>query len=502
MKNLIITKIKEWAEKAPNTYFFDEGDSTLTYGELERYSDALASHLESNFSKKQNILVYGGQDSRMIISFLAATKAGHCYVPVDIHTPKDRVEMILEESEATCVISLGEWPLDKGKVITEDLFEELVTLNKKPNLANMVTGNDNYYTIFTSGTTGKPKGVQITYDNLVSFTDWMLSDFNLKTGQRFLCQAPFSFDLSVMDLYPSLLSGGTLVPLEKADVDNFSRLFARLPEMDLNVWVSTPSLVEICLLSPDFNDEKLPGLENFQFCGEELPHAVAQKLMERFPKADIYNTYGPTEATVAITSVLINQEVLDRNERLPLGRVKADTSLVILDEEGNASEEGTIGEVLIVGPGVSKGYFNQEEKTKEAFITFEDQAAYKTGDAGLIKNGLLYYKGRLDFQIKWHGYRMELGDIDHHIMEVDMVRNACVVPRYNKNHKVQQLIAYVVLNEGVTGDAKELGNLVKEELQKSVMDYMVPQRFVFVENLPLTSNGKVDRKKLIEEVNL
>ena len=228
---------------------------------------------------------------------------------------------------------------------------------------------------------------------------------------------------------------------------------------------------------------------------------MAQKLIERFPKATIFNTYGPTEATVAITSVEITQEVLDQNERLPLGRVKSDTELLILSDEGEKLSEGEIGEVIIIGPGVSRGYFNQAEKTKEAFFLYDGKPAYKTGDAGLIQNGLLYYKGRLDFQIKWHGYRMELGDIDHHMMTIDSVRNACVVPKYNKNHKVQQLIAYVVLNDVGEIDQKSKSNEIKTELQKSVMDYMIPQRFVFVESLPLTPNGKVDRKRLIGEVN-
>lgn len=501
MKNLILEKIKKWSEETPESYFFDDGLNQLTYRELEDGSNALASYLEKNYPNKNNILVYGGQDGRMIISFLACIKAGHCYVPVDIHTPDERVQMILEESNATCAISLGAWPLDEKDVITEEVFETVIASKEMPSLNQVVLGNENFYMIFTSGTTGKPKGVQISYNNLVSFCDWMLSDFSLETGQRFLCQAPFSFDLSVMDLYPALLTGGTLVALSKDEVDNFPKLFARLPEMDLNVWVSTPSLVEICLLSPDFNNETLPNLVNFQFCGEELPHAVAKKLMDRFPKALIFNTYGPTEATVAITSVLITEEVLESNDRLPLGKVKGDTQLVILDDNGNDLPEGEIGEILIVGPGVSAGYFEQEEKTKEAFITYNGLPAYKTGDAGLIKDEHLFYKGRLDFQIKWHGYRMELGDIDHHMMEIDMVRNACVVPKYNKNHKVQQLIAYVVLEDNQDIDQKVKSNEIKEALQKSVMEYMIPQRFVFVENLPLTPNGKVNRKQLIEEVN-
>ncbi|MGX7023608.1 D-alanine--poly(phosphoribitol) ligase subunit DltA [Vagococcus hydrophili] len=502
MKNIILETVKKWSDEKADTIFFDEGTLSPTYADLEKKSDSLAFYLENNHQNKDNILVYGGQNSQMVTSFLACTKSGHGYIPVDAHTPVDRVEMILEESQATCVISLSEWPLNvSDKVITLEKYEALTTAGDKASLKHMVVGEDVYYTIFTSGTTGKPKGVQITYDNLESFCEWMLSDFSLKTEQRFLCQAPFSFDLSVMDLYPSLLTAGTLVPMEKNMVESFPLLFSSIPKMNLNVWVSTPSLVEICLLNPDFTGEKLPSLENFQFCGEELPHGVAQKLLERFPEAIIFNTYGPTEATVAITSVQITQDILDSNERLPLGRAKSDTRLIILNDEGQAQPEGEIGEIIIEGPGVSTGYFNNIEKTEEAFFSYEGKPAYKTGDAGLLQDGLLYYKGRLDFQIKWHGYRIELGDIDHHLMENSRLRNACVVPKYNKNHKVQQLIAYVVLETESELEEKELTKVLKAELESSVMDYMIPQRFIYVDQLPLTPNGKVDRKWLINEVN-
>ncbi|MGY3765879.1 D-alanine--poly(phosphoribitol) ligase subunit DltA [Vagococcus vulneris] len=501
--NHIIERIKKWSVTYPERLCFDGENDQLSYKELEESSNRLASFLMENYPTKQGIIVYGGQTSQMVVSFLACTKAGHGYIPVDAHTPLDRLELIVNESGAAAVISVADWKLEsKENVIECEQLKKICRLDPVAHELNPVVGDDVYYTIYTSGTTGRPKGVQITYNNLKSYTDWMETDFNLTEGQRFLCQAPFSFDLSVMDLYPSLLLAGTLVPLEKNVIENFPKLFKALPEMSVNVWVSTPSMVEICLLSPDFDGEHLTTIENFLFCGEELPRQTAIKLMERFPKAYVYNTYGPTEATVAITEVLLSKEILDKYDRLPLGRVKADTKLVILDESGEAVAEGEPGEIIIVGPSVSIGYFNNLEKTTEAFFKYNDEQAYRTGDVGIIDDGYLFYRGRIDFQVKLNGFRIELGDIDHHLMSLSGIENACVVPKYNRLNKVQQLIAYVTVKPPFSSmEQKEMVKEIKIQLGDLVMDYMIPHKYVVVEALPLTANGKVDRKLLMQEVN-
>lgn len=502
MLNEIVTKIKDISLNSEETVFFEEADRKYTYKELDELSDSLAGYLEETYPSKTPIIVYGGQEAMMVVSFLACTKAGHSYVPIDDHTPKERVSMIVEEANASCVLSLSEWPLNTENVYNRETIISLMKNNKNYLGKQVVCENDIYYIIFTSGTTGKPKGVQITYNNLISFTSWMLSDFDLKENQRFLCQAPFSFDLSVMDLYPALLTAGTLIPMPKTMIENFPLLFKSIPEMNLNVWVSTPSLIEMVLLNPEFDGEHLPSLENFEFCGEELPKNTAKKLLERFPNAKIFNTYGPTETTVAVTNISLDSDILDKYERVPLGKVKSDTEIHILNDKGEKLPDGEIGEIVISGPSVSVGYFNNPEKTNEVFFEFEGVPAYRTGDAGLLEDGLLFYKGRMDFQIKLNGYRMELGDIDHHLITLTEVRAACSVPKYNKAGKVQQLLAYIVLEEDVdASDERALTQRLKEDLNKTVMDYMVPHRFIYVENLPMTQNGKIDRKQLINEVN-
>lgn len=496
----IIETIDQWATTMPERLCFKDGVRTYTYGQLKADSDALAAFLEEEHPNQLPIIVFGGLEYEMIVSFLAATKAGHAYIPIDSQTPAERVALIAEVADYTAIIAWETWPLEEARgLVTAEEALAYMALEAQPKGLG-VRGDENYYLIFTSGTTGIPKGVQISHDNLVSYTDWMLEDFGLGEGQVFLSQAPYSFDLSVMDVYPALLSGGQLTPLKKALISDFKSLFTELPKMGLNVWVSTPSFVDICLMDPRFNGEENPSIRQFLFCGEELAHSTASKLTERFPEAHIYNTYGPTEATVAITQIEITPQVLADHARLPIGRVKADTQIYIMDEAGQPLPEGQIGEVVIVGPSVSKGYYHSPEKTAEAFYTYQGQQAYKTGDAGVMEDGILFYKGRMDFQIKLHGYRIELEDIDHHLSEVSYVKAAAVVPKYLE-HKVQQLVAYVVPEAHSFEKDYQLSKAIKEELKQSVMDYMVPQKYVFVESLPLTQNGKVDRKGLINEVN-
>lgn len=500
--NSIIEQIDYWAITDPNRICFENNERSYTYRELKDCSDAVARKLHEQCPDKNPVIVFGGLEFEMLICFLGCVKSGHAYIPIDAHTPSDRVELIAKAADYSAILSLEEWPLRKERknIFTRTAIKKMTQGPNEWGSEHYVKKEENFYIIFTSGTTGVPKGVQISHDNLGSYTHWMLADFHLPRAARFLSQAPYSFDLSVMDVYPALLSGGSLAPLEKSVINDFKQLFTVLPELNLNVWVSTPSFADICLMDPRFSGETMTSITHFLFCGEELTPTTAEKLLNRFPKAQIYNTYGPTEATVAVTSVKITPSVLEENSRLPIGKVKSDTKISIMSEAGELLPEGEIGEIIISGPSVSKGYLNNPKKTAEAFFSLDGQPAYRTGDAGVLKEELLYYKGRMDFQVKLHGYRIELEDVDHHLAEVSYVKAAVVVPKYQE-HKVQQLVAFVVPHANSFEKDYQLTKAIKAELLETVMDYMIPQKFVYVESLPMTQNGKIDRKGLINEVN-
>ncbi|MCS6155583.1 D-alanine--poly(phosphoribitol) ligase subunit DltA [Lactiplantibacillus plantarum] len=502
----IITTIDDYARTQPNNVVYDVQGVTHTYAELKAYSDALAAHLDTlDLPAKDPIIVFGGQTFEMITTFLGVVKSGRAYIPIDTHSPNERLTMINEIAKPAAVIAVADLPTGVGTtpVITPDQLAAIFATPVDYQADHVVSGDDNYYIIFTSGTTGMPKGVQISHDNLVSYVDWMLSDdFGLPDQPNSLSQPPYSFDLSVMDVYPTLALGGTLYALPKAVTDDFKQLFAALPTLPINVWVSTPSFMDICLLEPKFNAENLPTLTHFLFCGEELTHKTAATLKKRFPDARIFNTYGPTETCVAVTQIEITDAALAQYDRLPIGYAKADTRILVVDENGEAVPNGTEGELIIAGPSVSKGYLNNPEKTAKAFFELDGQPAYHSGDIGTMDaDGLFRYRGRVDFQIKMHGYRIELEEVDHFLAQQQHIKQAVAVPKYDKEHKVTQMIAYVVPKPNDFESDFALTTAIKKDLQGMMMEYMIPQRFVYQTSLPLTPNGKIDVKSIIKEVN-
>ena len=506
----MIEAIEHFAQVQPDFPVYDILGQVHTYGDLKKDSDSLAAHIDRlGLPDKSPVVVFGGQEYEMLATFVALTKSGHAYIPIDSHSALERVAAIVEVAEPSLIIAINDFPLADvaAPIFSAEQVQTAFREGASYELSHPVQGDDNYYIIFTSGTTGKPKGVQISHNNLLSFTNWMITDKEFATPERpqMLAQPPYSFDLSVMYWAPTLALGGTLFALPSAVTQDFKQLFETILSLPIAIWTSTPSFADMALLSDDFNSQKLPQLTHFYFDGEELTVKTAQKLRDRFPQARIINAYGPTEATVALSAVAVTDEMLQNCKRLPIGYTKADSPTFVIDEEGQKVPNGQQGEIIVCGPAVSKGYLNNPEKTAEAFFKFEGLPAYHTGDVGsMTDEGLLLYGGRMDFQIKFNGFRIELEDVSQNLNKSKYVESAVAVPRYNKDHKVQNLLAYVILKDGVAEQFEreiDITKAIKEDLQDIMMSYMMPSKFLYRETLPLTPNGKIDIKGLISEVN-
>jgi D-alanine--poly(phosphoribitol) ligase subunit 1 len=263
-------------------------------------------------------------------------------------------------------------------------------------------------------------------------------------------------------------------------IENPLELRAALVAADVDVWVSTPSFAEMCLADRRFDAAHLPRLACFLFCGETLSPSCVRRLHARFPAARVYNLYGPTEATVAVTSVLVDEAMLAAHAVLPLGTPRPDTRLEIVD-----------GEIVIDGPCVSPGYLHAEELTARVF----DGTRYRTGDAGQYQDGALMFGGRLDFQVKLSGYRIELEDIANNLEALAAVEKAVVLPIEHAG-RCEALAAFVVVRAGANATPASL----RAEVALRVPGYMVPRDIYCRSDLPMTVNGKIDRSRLAAEL--
>ena len=476
----LIQRIDQWAAAAPEAIAHLSSDKTLTYGELRRRSDRLASYLTKRFGDdRRPIAVLGHREPEMLIAFLGAVKSGRPYVPIDTALPQTRIDQILASSRAALTL-------------IPDQIRQFST-GELPGPTKPVEKNDLFYVLFTSGSTGEPKGVIITLACLEHFISWMLAEqkFN-ECAEVFLNQAPFSFDLSVMDLYSSLATGGTLFSISRDLIENPKKLYRVLASSDVTTWVSTPSFAQMCLVEDKFAQPMLPRVRRFLFCGETLaPQTVAQ-LLNRFPQAQVWNMYGPTEATVATTSICIDAVILEQYSPLPIGHVMSGTQIFVVDENRRELPANECGEIVIAGPNVSPGYVGRPDLTARVFFEYRGLRAYRTGDLGRFRNDVLFFEGRVDEQIKLSGYRIELGDVEANLRAMPTVRDAVVLPVI-KNGAAQSLTAFVVLGPRDQTSDFQLAHSLRTQLGERLPAYMLPRKFVFLDAIPMTANGKVDR---------
>lgn len=480
---------------------------SMTYAELWRASEGIAGHLSTlGLAAAAPIVVRGHKSPYMVASFLACMKSGHPYVPVDIHSvPAARVASIAEQVGGELLLSVegdaAEVQPSFAQVIDVEGVCAAAVSGCASRRESWICDEDLAYVLFTSGSTGAPKGVEVTASCFDNFCDWDLALGGVdKDGCVFLDQAPFSFDLSVFELAGALAAGGSLFSLTHETSESATDLLRALAKSGVNIWVSTPSFADMCLANPEFSSELLPGLATFIFCGETLANKTARRLRERFANAMIINSYGPTESTVAVTEVVVSDEMAASAEALPVGSPRPGTRLRIVDDEGHDVPAGAWGEVVIEGDTVAAGYWGRRDLTERAFGVVEVDGmpvrSYRTGDEGRLDGqGMLHYRGRLDQQVKLNGFRIELGEIEAALQRLPEVAS-CAVVAAKREGRISHLVAYVVSARERTLSDFRAGLALKEQIKQTLPHYMVPRRVIFVPALPVTGNGKLDRRAL------
>ena len=512
-----------------------EGYPTLSYRELAVASNRIAHLLLDRTQDRRPVVVLGHKSPLMAASFLGCLKSGHAFVPVDTEMPPSRLLDIVSQLDDPLLLATEDIPSTVSDAIPEarllDVRQQLEGLADERSPRGAVTdpalwvrGAQTQYIIFTSGSTGRPKGIEVTADNVAHLMAWLGTLPVIRQGRRaFLDQPPYSFDLSEYELVGALSTGGTLHAVGRETLAHMGLLFSNLAAAGIEVWVSTPSFADMCLADKSFSAELLPSVKLFLFCGEILHHNTARELRRRFPDAIIANTYGPTEATVAVTYCEMDDAMLDDPAPLPVGRPRPGVVLRVLDREtGESCEPGTVGEIVIAGPSVAKDYYRNPEKTRAAFFEMgSDEVglrgnadlvsgarpaptmrAYRTGDLGFLDaDGMLHYGGRADSLIKLNGFRIELGDVEENIAQLPIVEQVAVVP-VSRDGRITHLRACVALRPGARATLGEgasdfdVARHIKAALAEKLPPYMIPRKVVVMEALPMTPNGKIDRKLL------
>ncbi|MFT5822227.1 MAG: amino acid adenylation domain-containing protein, partial [Crocinitomix sp.] len=444
-------------------------DRQLSYQELNEQSNQLAHYLQTTYKIQPDDLIGIKQDRSewMIISILAILKSGGAYVPIDPAYPADRIRYI--EEDINCKVTLDSAELEKFKSVQYN--------SPRTNVKSITETNHLAYVTYTSGSTGKPKGVMITHTDLVSF----IAGFDTGKGKRIAGSTNLTFDISGLEIWGALCTGKELVLLSNDQLNDPFQFIEKIEQANVNVLQLTPSrLAQIYLIKDAF-----PSSLDLVLVGGEMLNEVLYNWLKEQPFKSI-NVYGPTETTIWSTALIIND-----SKELSIGKPLTNEQVYILSNENNLQAKGVIGEICIGGDGVARGYLNRKELTEEKFIEtpFNGNARiYKTGDLGMwLPNGNLACLGRKDDQIKIRGHRIELGEIEHALQGHKTINEVIVLAKEN------ELVAYLTIN----ADKQELSTSdLRAFLKELIPLYMLPAHFVQLEQFPLNTNGKIDKKAL------
>ncbi|MGA2634751.1 MAG: non-ribosomal peptide synthetase [Terracidiphilus sp.] len=482
----------EQVARTPDAIAMVAKDRRLSYRELDQQSNRLARHLYLLGVEPDTLVgICMGRSETLVVSLLAILKAGGAYVPLDPTHPKERLSLVIEDSEMKVLLTTAEarqkLPLELSgiKVVVAD--HSGLAAESTGEVPSKAKSHHLAYVIYTSGSTGKPKGVMVENRNVVNFFTGMDRAIGCGPGV-WLAVTSVSFDISVLELLWTLTRGFMVVVHGDEGASTIADEIARDGVTHLQM---TPSLARMLALDARAF-AALGSLKQMLLGGEAVPASIIEHLRQVF-QGEIYNMYGPTETTIWSTTYRVGEP----QKTVSIGQPIANTQIYLLDANLQPVPVGEIGELFIGGEGVARGYWNRPDLTAERFIVIPSisaQRIYRTGDlARYLPEGNIEFLGRADFQIKLRGHRIEPGEIEDLLEHCVGVRQAVVVVREDREGD-KRLVAYVVAESSGAGTV----TILRRALESKLPDYMVPSAFEFLPALPLTENGKIDRKALLK----
>jgi tyrocidine synthetase-3 len=497
--------IEEAGEHLP--LFVPLSHITITYKELNEKSNQLARLLRIKGVKPDRIAaIMADRSIETIIGILAILKAGGAYLPIDIQSPGPRKRFILEDSETSVLLTLKPI-MDRNKEICCTISpDNILLLDNKDiytgevaDLEKMNNPGDLAYVIYTSGTTGKPKGVMVEHRGVVNYTWWAAKQYVKKERVDFPLFTSISFDLTVTSIFTPLVTGNAIVVYEEEEEDKGLLIEKVIDENRVGVVKLTPSHLKL------IRNKKIDGdgsnIRRLIVGGEDLKTALAKDIDKNFASVEIYNEYGPTEATVGCM-IHKYDPAKDNRKSVAIGVPVDNLRIYLLDSQQKPVPQGVIGEIYISGEGVAREYLKQPELTAERFIPnpfVSGERMYRSGDlARMRQDGYIEFSGRVDQQVKIRGFRIELEEIENRLLTHSEIKEAVVTAREDKSGE-KYLCAYIILHSGGAFDRRpSLSSELREYLSEELPDHMIPAFFTVIDKVPLTVNGKVDDKALPE----
>lgn len=497
MQKNVLEYLDQTVQLFPDKMAFDDDKKSITFRELKQTADAIGSRLLALKEGRRPIAVYLPKGCNCISSFMGIVSSGNFYCPIDTAMPIERINIIIDVLNPIAIITnrkllkkAQQFVYSGSYILFEEATENEIMSDELWRVRQEQIDTDPLYTLFTSGSTGIPKGVLISHRSVIDYIDWVTETFSVTEKDTFGNQAPFYFDNSILDIYCALKNGSSVYIIPKRKFAFPVDLLTYIDTKEINFIFWVPSMLCMVVNAKALDVVKPKCLKKILFCGEVMPNKHLNVWRKVIPDALYANLYGPTEIT-DVCSYFIVDRIFQDDDPLPIGFPCKNTRIIVLNEQDQLVTQGEEGELCVVGTSLSPGYYNNLEKTKKVFVQnpinkLYPEMIYRTGD--LVKYnqyGELMYVSRKDFQIKHMGYRIELGEIETALSGVNEIENcACI---YDEN-KLQIVVCY-------TGQMMEK-NVFLEYLKKRLPSYMIPEKYMYYAELPYNANGKIDRLAL------
>lgn len=517
MQYLLHHYLRDSARTRPNAVALVDGDRSLTFKELDEQSNSVASRLiELGVSRGDRVGIFLPKSADGVIAIYATMKAGAAYVPIDPSAPETRVAYIADNCNIRHVISSeskrGVWAalFDAGvehviALDTDDTnapggptihYRSWALSAGAPNDPGTID-QDLAYILYTSGSTGDPKGVMLSHRNCRAFVEWMVDEYSVTSDDRLSSHAPFHFDLSTFDLFGAGLAGAPVYLVPKRATIFPVEIARFIDENEISVWYSVPSVLTMLTDRAGLERGALPSLRTILFAGEVFPTKYLSRIMHQLPHVEFANLFGPTETNVC-TAYTLAEPPDEDDPPVSIGKAITNVETFVVDDNDRIVERGEVGELLVRGPTVMNGYWGDPDRTSTRLVpspiaTHLENPVHRTGDlVQEMADGNYRFLGRSDDQIKSRGYRIELGDIEAALVAHPSVLEAAALAIPDEFIS-NRIVAHISVNGEV--DIREVKAFCEARIQK----YMVPETFTIVEELPKTSTGKLDRQALLRQ---